>query len=54
MVNGVVLAIGLSYYAFKDAQLSWRNLNILKLSRTTSSPNLENGCAGLQPTRMAN
>ena len=33
MAIGGVLAIGLSYYTFKDAQLSWRNLNILRAER---------------------
>ncbi|KAN0086943.1 hypothetical protein V8E54_000631 [Elaphomyces granulatus] len=33
MAIGGALAIGLSYYALKDAQLSWRNLNLLRAER---------------------
>jgi len=33
MALGGAMALGLSYYAFKDAQLSWRNLHLLRAER---------------------
>ncbi|OXV10463.1 hypothetical protein Egran_01774 [Elaphomyces granulatus] len=44
MAIGGALAISLSYYAFKDAQLSWRNLNLLRAERhRLRTENIEDG-----------